>query len=189
MEHKKAIAERLAKRLQEARKGLGLSLEATAKLSGVSRSMLSQIERMESSPTVATLWSLTQALHVDFAGLLDSEQGKKGNIIELMRARRTPTIDSQGEGCRIRILSPPDQAGKIEVYEVQFAANGTLTSEPHSQRCVEHLSVLSGKLNVSVGDESTLLEKGDTLRYAADCSHAIQSQDAPATAILIVYNS
>ncbi|MBL4808294.1 MAG: helix-turn-helix transcriptional regulator, partial [Rhodobacteraceae bacterium] len=64
------ISERLAKRLKETRKGKGLSLEATAKLSGVSRSMLSQIERGESSPTVATLWNLTRALQVDFAGLL-----------------------------------------------------------------------------------------------------------------------
>ncbi|MCF6302177.1 MAG: XRE family transcriptional regulator [Devosiaceae bacterium] len=189
MEHKNTIAERLAKRLQEARKGLGLSLEATAKLSGVSRSMLSQIERMESSPTVATLWSLTQALHVDFAGLLDGKEGEKSNIVELMRAHRTPTIDSQGEGCRIRILSPPGQAGQIEVYEIQFAANGMLTSEPHRQGCMEHLSVLSGKLKVSVGEESAVLEKGDTLRYAADCAHAIISPETPATAILIVYNS
>ena len=189
MEHKNAVAERLAKRLREARKSLGLSLEATAKLSGVSRSMLSQIERMESSPTVATLWSLTKALHVDFAGLLDSDRNEKSNIIELMRARRTPTIDSQGEGCRIRILSPPNQAGKTEVYEIQFTQNGALASAPHSRGCVEHLSVLKGKLEVIAGEESAELEKGDTLRYAADCAHSIKNPGAAATAILIVYNS
>jgi len=104
------ISERLASRLKETRKSKRLSLEATARLSGVSRSMLSQIERGESSPTVATLWSLTRALQVDFAGLLD-EDGADSTIKEIMRAQRTPTIDSQGEGCRIRILSPPDQAG------------------------------------------------------------------------------
>lgn len=183
-----SISERLARRLKDTRKSKGLSLEATAKLSGVSRSMLSQIERGESSPTVATLWSLTRALQVDFAGLLD--EGDAGNTIkEIMRANRTPTIDSQGEGCRIRILSPPDQAGRYEVYEILFQANGALISEPHRQGCVEHMSVLEGALNVVAGDENAELGEGDTIRYAADCHHSIRANGKPAKAVLIVYNS
>ena len=183
-----SIADRLAKRLRKARKSKDLSLEAMAKLSGVSRSMLSQIERGESSPTVATLWSLTRALQVDFAGLLDADAADS-TIMEVMRAHRTPTIDSQGEGCRIRILSPPDQAGQLEVYEIKFAANGALISEPHRHGCREHLSVLEGVLKVTAGEENVDVNEGDTVRYAADCKHAIQATTAPAKALLIVYNS
>ena len=62
------ILERLSSRLKQTRTSKGLSLDALAKLSGVSRSMLSQIERGESSPTVATLWNLSQALQVDLSG-------------------------------------------------------------------------------------------------------------------------
>ncbi len=182
------IAERLASRLRKARKSKDLSLEAMAKLSGVSRSMLSQIERGESSPTVATLWSLTRALQVDFAGLLDDETADS-TIKEVMRANRTPTIDSQGEGCRIRILSPPDQAGELEVYEIQFTAIGALISEPHQIGCREHLTVLEGALQVTAGKEVADLNKGDTVRYAADCNHAIRANGASAKALLIVYNS
>ena len=98
------IGERLAARLKETRKERGLSLDAVAKLSGVSRSMLSQIERGESSPTVATLWNLTRALQVDFAGLLDGDASEESPIREVLRADRTPTIVSRGEGCVIRIL-------------------------------------------------------------------------------------
>lgn len=182
------ISERLAKRLKQTRKSKGLSLEATAKLSGVSRSMLSQIERCESSPTVATLWSLTRALQVDFAGLLD-EGDANSTIKEIMRANRTPTIDSQGEGCQIRILSPPDQAGRLEVYDIRFSANGALVSDPHRQGCLEHLTVIEGSLNVVVGDEVAKLNKGDTIRYAADKQHSILATGNPAKALLIVYNS
>ncbi len=183
-----SISERLAKRLRETRKSKGLSLEATSKLSGVSRSMLSQIERGESSPTVATLWSLTRALQVDFAGLLDD--GNSGSTIrEIMRANRTPTIDSQGEGCRIRILSPPDQAGRLEVYEILFEKNGALVSEPHRQGCVEHMTVLEGALTVVAGEDSAELGEGDTIRYAADCNHSIRATEQPARALLIVHNS
>ena len=66
-----AILQALPIRLKEARKAQGLSLDAIANLSGVSRSMVSQIERGESSPTISTLWNLTRALKVDFAGLME----------------------------------------------------------------------------------------------------------------------
>lgn len=182
------IAERLAKRLKETRKGKGLSLEATAGLSGVSRSMLSQIERGESSPTVATLWSLTRALQVDFAGLLDEGSVERA-IKEVMRANRTPTIDSRGEGCRIRILSPPDQVGRCEVYEIRFVVGGALVSEAHRQGCSEHLTVLEGALKVAVGEEVAELQEGDTIRYAADRKHAIHAINSPARALLVVHIS
>lgn len=183
-----SISERLAKRIKQTRKSKGLSLEATSKLSGVSRSMLSQIERGESSPTIATLWNLTRALQVDFAGLLD--EGDTGSTIkEIMRANRTPTIDSQGEGCRIRILSPPDQAGQLEVYEIEFAQNGALVSEPHRQGCVEHMTVLEGTLSLMAGGDTAELSSGDTIRYSADCPHAIRAAGQRAKALLIVQNS
>jgi len=183
-----SISERLARRIKQTRKSKGLSLEATSKLSGVSRSMLSQIERGESSPTIATLWNLTRALQVDFAGLLD-EGDSASTIKEIMRANRTPTIDSQGEGCRIRILSPPDQAGQLEVYQITFAENAALVSEPHRKGCVEHLTVLEGALSLEAGEDSAELCAGDTIRYSADCPHAIRAAGHAAKALLIVHNS
>ena len=182
MKPESRIAERLATRLKQARKSKGLSLEAMAKLSGVSRSMLSQIERGQSSPTVATLWSLTRALQVDFAGLLDDHSGAHA-IREIMRANRTPTIDSQGEGCRIQILSPPDQAGRLEVYDIRFSADAALISEPHRQGCHEDLTVMEGELEVTSGDEVAQIAEGDTIRYAADNKHAIRATGVPARAL------
>ena len=99
-------------------------MEAVAKLSGVSRSMVSQIERGESSPTIATLWNLTRALQVDFAGLLDA--APSAAQIEVLRAGDVPTINNLGTGCTIRILSPPEEAGQHEVYEVIIAPDGEL---------------------------------------------------------------
>ena len=90
------ITKRLASRLKQARQERSLSLEALANLSGVSKSMLSQIERGESSPTVASLWNLTKALNVDFAGLLDGGPNERSAIIEITRAEQTPVILSQG---------------------------------------------------------------------------------------------
>ena len=89
-----------------------------AKLSGVSRSMVGQIERGESSPTVSTLWNLTQALKVDFVELVENPVQSRG--IEIMSSASTPTIGILGEGCHIRILNTPGQTGQHEVYEFVF---------------------------------------------------------------------
>lgn len=179
------IHDRLAASLRDARKARGLSLDAVAKLSGVSRSMVSQIERGESSPTVATLWNLTQALQVDFAGLLE---GKTAPGIAVTRAEAAPVIAGHGQGVRIRILSAPEAAGKHEVYDLDFEAGGALVSDPHSPGCREHLTVISGRLAIGSGDETEELGPGDTAHYPADRPHAIRAA-GPARAFLIVQDS
>ena len=177
------IHDRLAASLRAARKARGLSLDAAAKLSGVSRSMVSQIERGESSPTVATLWALTQALQLDFAGLLE---GRPAPGIEVTRATQAPVI--QRGGVTIRILSAPEMIGAHEVYELTFGADARLTSDPHSPGCREHLTVLEGRLAVTSGDAAETLNPGDVARYPADRPHEIAAEGA-ARAILIVQDS
>lgn len=176
---------RLPVRLREARKSNGFSLDAVAKLSGVSRSMVSQIERGESSPTIATLWNLTRALRVDFAGLLDEPNGEQR--IEVMSRSETPTIENRGTGCTIRILSTPEQAGSQEIYELSFAWGGELDSQPHNRGATEHLTVIDGKLFVSSGGSTSEIGEGDTARYAADVPHRISAIGA-ARAFLVVFN-
>jgi transcriptional regulator with XRE-family HTH domain len=180
------IEDRLAASLREARRGRGLSLDAVAKLSGVSRSMVSQIERGESSPTVATLWNLTQALQIDFAGLLE-DRPRPG--IEVIRANDAPVIAGRGSGLRIRILSPPEAVGQHEVYDLRFDPGAVLDSAPHGAGCREHLTVIDGALRVISGEDENALGQGDTARYPADRPHALRAGDAGARAILIVQGS
>lgn len=178
------ILSRLPERLKQARKANGLSLEAVEKLSGVSRSMVSQIERGESNPTVATLLNLTRALGVDFAGLLG--EGAAEDRVEIQHEHQTPALDRAGDGCRIRILSPPQDAGRFEVYELIFSDGGRLDSKPHERGTREQLIAENGKLKVTSGSAAGALSQGDTARYAADVPHCIEAVDGPARAILIV---
>ncbi len=177
----------LPTRLKEARRTQGLSLEAVAKLSGVSRSMVSQIERGESSPTIATLWNLTRALQVDFAGLL--EETAPGPGIEVLRADQIPTIDNMGEGCRIRILSPPEEAGRNELYELRFDEGGRLDSQPHKRGTIEILSVINGSVEIVAGEAKARLDRGDSGRYPADVGHLIRAVDGTAKVFLVVQDS
>lgn len=182
MDTSDAILSLLPTRLKQARRTQGLSLDAVARLSGVSRSMVSQIERGESSPTVATLWNLTRALQVDFAGLLEN---KLKNQIEVLRDDEVPTIENRGSGCTIRILSPPEDAGRHEVYELRFADGGRLDSEPHARGTQEHLTVFQGSLRVVSGETEERLGTGETARYAADVAHTLYAEGV-ARAFLVV---
>jgi transcriptional regulator with XRE-family HTH domain len=186
-ENSDAILTHLPARLKEARQRQGLSLDAVAKLSGVSRSMVSQIERGESSPTIATLWNLTRALQVDFAGLLD--EAPEAARIEVLRAEEVPSITNLGSKCRIRILSPPEEAGKHEVYELLIEPGGMLDSAPHTRGAREHLTVMSGSAEVKSGDSLVMLHQGDTARYAADVAHSIRAGKEPVRAFLVVQDA
>lgn len=184
MAERSDIHDRLAASLRAARKARGLSLDAAARLSGVSRSMVSQIERGESSPTVATLWALTRALELDFAHLLE---GRPAPGIAVTRAASAPVI--QRGGVTIRILSAPESVGAHEVYELAFAPGATLVSDAHSPGCREHLTVLEGRIAVTSGDAVEALGPGDVARYRADRGHEIAAEEGAARAILIVQDS
>jgi transcriptional regulator with XRE-family HTH domain len=159
--------------LQAARKAKRLTLEQLAQMSGVSRSMLSQIERGEANPTFAVLWNLTQALGIDFSALLAGSSVLHKPAIGVMSAEQTPEIVSGNGACRLRILSPMQTAGESEWYALEIASGGTLASAPHQAGAVEHFTALSGTFSVRSGGEERSVMAGETARYAADVDHAI----------------
>ena len=106
----------------------------------------------------------------------------------MIRAEAAPVIAGHGVGCRIRILSSPEAAGKHEVYDLDFDAGGELVSDPHSVGCREHLTVVAGEVEVESGEEAARLGPGDTGHYPADRPHAIRAL-GPARVFLIVQDS
>lgn len=180
------ILTHLAARLKEARQAKGLSLDAVAKLSGVSRSMVSQIERGESSPTVATLWNLTRALQIDFSGLIT--EGRKPDI-RVVAAASAPVISDLGRGITIRILSAPDTVGEHEIYEIRFEPGASLASAPHRAGCREDVVVLEGSVLIVSGEERAELAVNDAANYAADRRHSLTAGSDPARVLMIVRNS
>lgn len=183
----KEIVAKVARRLKSVRKDQHLTLAKLAASSSVSRSMLSQIERGETNPTLATLWNLTRALGVDFAGLLGSDggPGKGPGEIEHITLDQVPRIDG-GNGCRLNILSPPQFAGQFEWYEMDMRPGGALASESHVPGSREHLTVLSGRVTVRSGGLTAIVGAGETLRYRADVPHSIAAAKRSRARCLLV---
>lgn len=159
--------------LNRARKVRKLTLEQLAQMSGVSRSMLSQIERGEANPTFAVLWNLTQALGMEFSELIEGSAALHRPAIAVMSAEQTPEIVSGNGLCRLRILSPAQSVGDTEWYAVEMAPGGTLESAAHQAGAFEHFTALSGEFRVHSGVEERTVAAGETARYAADVEHAI----------------
>ncbi|MEM8860546.1 MAG: XRE family transcriptional regulator [Chloroflexota bacterium] len=176
MKDNSEIVSLLGKHLQQIRKEKKFTLEQLAQKSGVSRSMLSQIERGQANPTFGTLWNLSRALGLDMSELVEEfeSNGAGSGKIELLLAADTPRISNTQNGCTLSILGPHNQVGQFEWYELDIAPGGILSSQPHSQGCHEHLTILEGTAEVTSGDQSIKLKEGDTARYKADVPHAIR---------------
>lgn len=172
--------------LQALRQAQSLTLDDLSQKAGVSKSMLSQIERNHTNPTVAVVWRLANALGIGVAELLGSGRPEPPTILTVP-VHGTPTLKSPDGKYELRILGPIELAGQFEWYELTVQPGGALESEPHEPGSREHLSVLSGVLEVSAGQNHSRLKPGETARYAGDQAHAIRNiGKTQATAMLVV---
>ncbi|MBH9553858.1 helix-turn-helix domain-containing protein [Inhella gelatinilytica] len=163
-----------------------LTLDELSRRAGVSKSMLSQIERGQANPTVAVVWRLAQALGVELSTLLDGAKSNERGIDHVV-AHATPGLTSPDGLAQLRILGPIELAGQFEWYELTVQPGGVLASQAHEPGSREHVSVLSGELEVESGPNCQRLLSGETARYAADQPHAIRNASTEqAVALLVV---
>lgn len=174
--------------LQALRHAQGLSLDDLSRMAGVSKSMLSQIERNQANPTVAVVWRLANALGVTIADLLGGEDaGRPAALLTIMPAHATPSMKSMDGKCELRILGPIESAGRYEWYELAVQPGGVLDSQAHEPGAREHITVLTGTLEVQSGGERAKVRHGETARYAVDVAHSIRNNGkSVATALLVV---
>ena len=178
---------RVGRKLKTLRQKQGLSLEALSRRAGVSKSMLSQVERNKTNPTVAVVWRLAAALRVSLTDILSAHDAQ-GAMIRLLSGYATPTLSSPDGKCELRILGPVELAGHHEWYELVVRPSGLLDSEAHAAQAREQLTVLEGMLEVRAGAQTQSLRAGDTARYPADVPHSIRNPGPRlARALLVVH--
>ncbi len=181
---------RVGDALAALREQQALSLDELSRRAGVSKSMLSQIERAQANPTVAVVWRLANALGVPLAELLQSGAPAAAPSITTVARHATPTLRGADSGCELRILGPIELAGQFEWYELTLQPGAVLDSQAHEPGAREHLSVIAGRLALAAGANSAELEAGETARYAADQPHAIRNVGPNlACALLVVLHA
>ncbi|GGP82913.1 helix-turn-helix domain-containing protein [Shewanella ulleungensis] len=155
------IKAHMAKHLKALRTAKALSLDATAKLTGVSKAMLGQIERQESSPTIATLWKISSGLDTSFSAFMSSPHG------DVIREKTFPDDPNM----LIKNIFTFNTQTRFEMFEIILSGYHQQMSTPHSVGVIEHVIVLQGELALFSGGEWQTLTSGQSSRFFADQPH------------------
>ncbi len=163
------LGQRIAERLRELRASRGLSLDALAQRSGVSRSMISLVERGESSPTAALLEKLAAALGVTLSALFDLPAADADGSL-LARRDDQPLWQDPASGYLRRNVTPAGARQPMQIVEVRFPPGQRVAFETggRERRAHQQLWVLEGSIDVTLGEERHHLTEGDCLAMRLD---------------------
>ncbi|ARJ43656.1 XRE family transcriptional regulator [Pantoea alhagi] len=174
-----ALTQHLAQTLKALRVQRQWSLTQAAEHSGVSKAMLGQIERGESSPTVATLWKIATGFAVPFSLFITPPEAPAE--VTHYRDGERPPFQQRNAQMQVRPLADFDPLLGFDLLEITFSAGAFSESAPHAPGVTEHVVVISGTLEVRVAQQWHLLKQGEVLRFNADVPHAYRnSSDQPA---------
>lgn len=178
------VSRHVCRRIKELRQDAGWSLDVLSQASGVSRSMLSQIEREQANPTLAVTVKIASAFGMSVGELV--EQSHVVPNISVIRAADRSHMFREDSNCAIRTLSPLNLEKDVEFYEVRIAVEGDLRSAPHFEGTREFLTVQKGNVRVISDSEETALSKGDSASYRADVEHSISNTGRGEAVVFLV---
>jgi XRE family transcriptional regulator, regulator of sulfur utilization len=159
--------EAISVNLKEAREKRGLSLDQLSELTGVSKSMLRQIEMGKSSPTISTIWKIANGLHLSFTALL-----RKPEIRAEVKSFKTGSILTAEEGkCRLYPLVPFDPHQSFETYYFEIDPGTVYSGEPHQGQIYEYVFVTRGILEITIEDKSFTIHENEFLKFEANYQH------------------
>ncbi|WP_433444311.1 helix-turn-helix domain-containing protein [Nonomuraea sp. CA-141351] len=165
----------LGLRIRTERRARGLTVERLAALSGISRSMISEVERGAKTPTVLVLDRLATALGTSIGRLLDEPAHSAMRVLRLeeQRVLRDPS------GWERRVLSPVLADVEFEFMRTTIGP-GVDAGEfaPHAPGSREYLAVERGRLRLTINGRPYELGAGDSVYYPGDCRHAFANDGA-----------
>lgn len=179
-----AISDLLRDRVREMRKKRGWTLEQLSVACGVSRSMLSQIERGQANPTLGVAYRIAQAFGLALGEMIDAPSA--ASKIETIRAGDRKHMFRSDRGVRIRTLSPLHLEKDVEFYEVRLRPGGALRSAAHFAGTSEFLAVEQGSIRIRAAEDACELHQGDSAHYPADVPHAIENTGTNEAVVFLV---
>jgi transcriptional regulator with XRE-family HTH domain len=177
------INENISRNLGRLRKDKGLTLDELADLTGVSKSMLGEIERGGTNPTILTLWKIADGLKIPLTSLI----GAREPDYKLVRGNELEAI-SRSKAYEIQSIFPYYEAHKNEILHLNIAPHGRLSNEGHLNGVDEFIYVISGAVRLQLDGEEILLEAGDAIRFNGEVAHAFNNDGDQSANLLNVLN-
>lgn len=150
-----------------------MSLQELSDLSGVSKSMISKIEREEKNPTLQVAAQIAEALGTTLSALLDAPKDQE---ITIIRKNERVIYHDELTGFQRTILSPQFGENGIEFIENIIPQGGISPKfPPHRNGVKEYITVSEGKLEILVGTELFTLEPGDSIFFKGNNTHQFRN--------------
>ena len=182
MVNKQAL--QLGNRLSLLRKRRNMTLDDLSAKSGVSKSILSQIERNLSNPTVATISRIAEALDEKLSDFFLKIEVEETSSIE--SSKETPSITSKDGLCELNILGAGETVNWLQWYILEMKPKGILNSGSHGPKTFENLTVIDGQIEVICGDTKEKLSKGDTFRFQSNREHTLKNISKQKAQVLMI---
>lgn len=161
----KNINNSLGYRLKSARTQKSWSLDQASKETNVSKAMLGQIERGESSPTIVRLWSIANGFKLPLSYFLT----------DLETTTTPPVLVNNEQDIHVVTLFPYDKKTGLETFQITFEPGREYLSEPHNDGVVEHIIVVDGCMEYYLKGQWHRLQQGQVVKFSADQIHGYRN--------------
>lgn len=172
-----AIRVAVAENMRRVRLARGMSLRELASETGLSKALLSQLERQVANPTVSTLTKIAASLEIGFAELIKSAQP------EPLVVRGADRSNSSSGS---RMLFSMMERHRFDISEGLLRAGEQGVMTDHGRGSIEYGYVVSGEVELTVDGQVFLLHAGDAIQFAASHAHSYRSTEHPSTLLTVV---
>ena len=165
------INQLIAENLQYHRMRQNMSIGQLAERTGLSKAVLSQMEKGNANPTINTIWKIATALHVPYSAILEPQRVAAEKI---SRSDLTAQPDEDGH-YRISCYYPSTSTRDFEWFLLELDPHTSHTTEGHTENSQEYVLVKSGELAIQVADQTFGLTEGDALYFDASVKHTYRN--------------
>jgi len=163
--------EMIGNKIRTIRKERGFTLETMANKTGLSKGLLSQVERGISQPSLDSLWRITRALDSSIVHFFEDVHQKHVHVIRKDKRRQMVFPESRGT---FSLLSSGTN-GKLGLMEVRLRPGDTVQDQILKQDGEECIVVIHGEITIRIGDEDYQLETGDSIYFDSTQSHLVEN--------------
>ncbi len=162
----------IAWNLKRIRQQQNISLDVLAEHTGVSKSMLGQIERGEANPSIGVLGKITGGLHIEIQELLQEPK----NLLVLQRQADLRPIKAGESKYQIYSLFSPEEKQNFEIYQMEIMPGQRYASSSHGNHTREYVLVSQGRLKLELEQKVYELDERDSLRFDSDKPHTYYNE-------------
>lgn len=172
----------IAYNLKELRTQRNLTLGQLAKISGISKGILSEIEKGESNPTINTIWKIANGLNVPYTKLIDDIN----NDAEVVRKSESVMQTGESEHYRVYCYFPSTPVRNFELFYVELDPKSSNATIGHSEKSQEYIYIINGQLSLNTEAGNYVLNEGDSLVFDSSIGHTYINNEETLLTFMVI---